>query len=186
MARFAHLVSLALVSVLGCTVESPIGVNDDASVADTPDVPLVPTDSPSSFGLTVTRNGCGVGSVSSTPAGITCGDTCTARFAPGTAVTLEASASRGRFTGWSGACTGSECVLPMTADRTTIARFSDVRWARQWLASTAGEPTGNSTRLRAAALDAAGNVVVGGYYDDELSSMARCAAPTCRGPRTSS
>ena len=61
------------------------------------------------FWLSVTI--AGSGSVSSTPAGISCGSVCTASF--DRTVTLEATAAAGfRFDGWSGACAGaSACVV---------------------------------------------------------------------------
>ena len=58
--------------------------------------------------LSVRKSGPGNGSVTSNPAGISCGATCTGTFGAGTKVTLTASAMSGsRFYGWSGACGGS-------------------------------------------------------------------------------
>src|SRR5581483_4671155 len=64
--------------------------------------------------LSVVLTGNGGGAVASDPAGIDCGATCTARFAPGTSVTLTATAAAdSTFAGWSGACTGTAptCTL---------------------------------------------------------------------------
>src|SRR4029079_17879268 len=82
--------------------------------------------SSSSFALAVTRAGTGTGTVTSSPAGINCGSTCTANFASGASVTLSASAASGStFAGWSGACTGtSTCALSMTAARNVTATFN--------------------------------------------------------------
>jgi uncharacterized repeat protein (TIGR02543 family) len=77
--------------------------------------------------LTVSKIGNGAGKVTSTPAGINCGTTCTATFNLGASVTLKASADAGsRFTGWSGDCTGTttNCKLKLTADRAATATFS--------------------------------------------------------------
>jgi len=77
------------------------------------------------FVLSVTATGSG--SVSSSPAGIECGATCAAAFAPGTSVTLTAVAAGGAtFSGWSGACTGTvaRCVVAMTVARSTTATFA--------------------------------------------------------------
>jgi hypothetical protein len=53
--------------------------------------------------LTVSKTGTGTGSVSSSPAGITCGGTCASSFDYGTVVTLTATPDAGSvFTGWSG------------------------------------------------------------------------------------
>ena len=74
--------------------------------------------------LKVAKTGSGSGSVTSSPTGINCGSTCSAPFAA-VPVTLKATASAGsRFTGWSGACSGSgTCTLTMGADRAATARF---------------------------------------------------------------
>ncbi len=76
--------------------------------------------------LTVARAGTGTGSVSSSPAGISCGGSCSASYASGTSVTLTASAASGSsFAGWSGACTGTgTCTAAMTAARSVTATFN--------------------------------------------------------------
>lgn len=76
--------------------------------------------------LTVTKNGTGSGTVSSNPAGISCGTDCTESYAFNTAVTLTATASPGSiFTGWSGGCTGTArtCSLTMSQIKTVTATF---------------------------------------------------------------
>src|SRR5207244_10398538 len=61
------------------------------------------TFTPQTFTLTVSKAGTGAGTVTSSPAGITCGATCAASFTSGTAVTLTAAPAAGStFTGWSG------------------------------------------------------------------------------------
>ena len=56
--------------------------------------------------ITVTKTG--KGTVTSSPAGIACGKTCTHGYAYGTPVRLNAKAAKGSaFAGWSSACTGS-------------------------------------------------------------------------------
>lgn len=78
--------------------------------------------------LSVTRSGSGVGSVVSTPAGISCGSDCGESYAYGTTVTLSAMPSgSSTFAGWGGACSGSgSCSVQMVADRSVTAFFSDV------------------------------------------------------------
>jgi hypothetical protein len=78
------------------------------------------------FLLNVTLGGTGSGSVSSTPAGISCPGTCSARYAGGTVVTLTATAASGAsFTGWSGACTGTgSCSVTMSAAKSVTATFN--------------------------------------------------------------
>ena len=75
--------------------------------------------------LTVEKNGLGSGTVTSAPSGISCGNTCTARFPTGNSVTLTATpASNSTFIGWSGACSGAgSCTVPMNSDQTVSAQF---------------------------------------------------------------
>jgi hypothetical protein len=78
--------------------------------------------------LTVSRIGNGAGSVVSDPAGLDCGEGCTAMFDAPTVVTLTPSAAPGSaFVGWSGACTeaGLEpCTLTVDASQLAVAKFS--------------------------------------------------------------
>jgi hypothetical protein len=79
------------------------------------------------FTLTVSKEGTGSGTVTSSPAGITCDSTClavSAAFDQGTSVTLTASATNdSRFTGWSGeGCSGTGTVS-MTQARNVTATF---------------------------------------------------------------
>jgi hypothetical protein len=75
--------------------------------------------------LALAKAGSGSGTISSSPAGISCGLTCAHAFTHGTAVTLTATPSAGSsFAGWSGACSGTgPCTLTMGADQTATARF---------------------------------------------------------------
>jgi hypothetical protein len=76
--------------------------------------------------LTVAKLGTGSGTVTSSPAGVSCGTTCKHPFAAGTMVTLTASVSSGStFSGWSGACSGTgKCVLTMSAAKSVKAAFT--------------------------------------------------------------
>ena len=73
--------------------------------------------------LSVTLHG--RGTVTSTPAGLTCTTACTAAVAPSTVVTLLAVADPGwRFVGWSAPCTGrGACAVTMSADQAVTAEF---------------------------------------------------------------
>ena len=75
--------------------------------------------------LTVTDTGTGTGTVTSSPAGISCGATCSASFASGTMVSLTATpASGSAFAGWSGACSGTgACSVTMNAATSVTAMF---------------------------------------------------------------
>ena len=79
-----------------------------------------------SIQLSVQAAGAGVGTVSSNPAGINCGQACTASFSSGTQVTLNASpAANSFFAGWSGACSGtSVCKVTLTQNTSVMASFS--------------------------------------------------------------
>jgi photosystem II stability/assembly factor-like uncharacterized protein len=76
------------------------------------------------FALTVTVNGSGT--VTSSPADISCPTTCSASFASGTMVTLNETPGMGAtFTGWSGACTGTgACSVTMSAAEAVTATFA--------------------------------------------------------------
>ena len=75
----------------------------------------------------MSKTGAGTGTVTSAPAGISCGTTCSAAFASGTAVTLTAAPATGSsFTGWSGgSCSGTgTCTVTLSAATTVSAAFA--------------------------------------------------------------
>ncbi len=82
--------------------------------------------------LTVAKSGTGVGSVTSSPAGINCDTSnfdCSGLYLSGSVVTLTASTYSGNaFTGWSGGgCTGTgTCVVTVNAPVTVTANFDAV------------------------------------------------------------
>ena len=78
--------------------------------------------------LDVSLGGTGSGLVTSNPAGIACGTTCSARFSAGAPVTLSASAAGGSsFAGWSGACSGTgSCTVTLTSNTTVGAVFNSL------------------------------------------------------------
>lgn len=79
------------------------------------------------YTLTLTLAGTGAGTVTSSPAGITCGSGCSASFTGGTKVTLTAAPASGSvFAGWSGAgCSGTgTCSVTMNAAETVTATFN--------------------------------------------------------------
>jgi len=81
---------------------------------------------PASSTATLSVTVSGAGSVTSNPAGIDCGATCSMTFAQGTSVVLTAAAGSGQdFTGWSGACTGTgTCTVMLNADTAASAQFA--------------------------------------------------------------
>lgn len=77
--------------------------------------------------LTVSKNGTGSGTVTSSPAGISCGSTCEASYLQNENITLTATSdSSSIFTGWSGGgCTGTgTCVVSLANDTTVAATFA--------------------------------------------------------------
>jgi hypothetical protein len=78
------------------------------------------------YPLTVTTGGTGAGTVTSSPAGISCPTICSENVNTGTQVTLTATASAGSiFSGWVGVCTGTApCVVTMSAAMSVSAYFT--------------------------------------------------------------
>jgi subtilisin family serine protease len=75
--------------------------------------------------LSVTKSGSGNGTVTSSPAGISCGVTCSANFPAGQVVTLSAVAVGGStFTGWLGDADCADGVVTMTGARLCTAVFT--------------------------------------------------------------
>ncbi|MCJ8500222.1 InlB B-repeat-containing protein [Desulfatitalea alkaliphila] len=76
--------------------------------------------------LQVSKSGSGQGTVTSNPAGISCGSTCGASFAGGQSVSLSADAASGStFAGWGGECSGSgTCQVTMNQARSVTATFN--------------------------------------------------------------
>jgi LmbE family N-acetylglucosaminyl deacetylase len=96
--------------------------------------------------LMVTKSGAGSGTVTSAPAGISCGTSCSANFDHGTEVTLSANPAAGsEFKGWSGACAGSgSCKVSMSAAKSVGAEFALVpKFALS--VSTSGNGSGTVT-----------------------------------------
>ena len=76
--------------------------------------------------LTVQNGGAGIGTVTSSPAGIDCGSDCAASFPLDSELVLTATAAKGStFIGWSGAsCAGqSACTVRLGSSRTVTANF---------------------------------------------------------------
>jgi hypothetical protein len=76
--------------------------------------------------LSLQKAGNGSGTVTSSPAGISCGSNCSRAYPTGTTVTLTAAPANGsKFVRWSGACTGTTtCTVTMNLPRSAIATFA--------------------------------------------------------------
>lgn len=81
---------------------------------------------PSNNTLDVTITGSGT--ITSSPAGINCGNDCSQDFSNSTSVTLTATADEGfTFDRWEGACTGNgSCIVSMSSDQNVRAIFIEV------------------------------------------------------------
>jgi PKD repeat protein len=79
------------------------------------------------YTLTITKDGTGSGTVTSSPTGIDCGSTCSYPFDDGTHVDISAEAASGSaFSTWSGACSGNgtPCTVVMSEARNVTATFN--------------------------------------------------------------
>jgi uncharacterized Zn-binding protein involved in type VI secretion len=121
--------------------------------------------------LALTFAGSGKGSVSSTPAGITCVDNCSADFLVGDLVTLAATSAPGSlFSGWSGACNGSgACQITMDAAKSVTATFADVQ--NPVITGFTLPPVATSATVAVSALVATDNVAVTGYLLTETAAL---------------
>lgn len=105
----------------GCSGTLACTVGGNTAVAATATFSLLV----SSYTLTVATSG--PGTVTSTPAGISCGADCSEAYASGTQVTLTAkpNSNGATFSGWSGSCAGSSltCTVTMQAAAGVTAAF---------------------------------------------------------------
>ncbi len=143
--------------------------------------------------LTVSRNG--TGTVSSTPAGIDCGATCTGVFEHGTAVTLAARTNNGSgsyFTGWSGDCVGAgafhDCQLTVNSAQNVTADFSPQTWNLAFVSSTTfavnlGSATAYDARCNLLATAAGINNVTGTAFIAWISTSVSSAGVRLGTPR---
>jgi uncharacterized repeat protein (TIGR02543 family) len=127
---------------------------------------------PSTYGLTVTVNG--TGAVTSTPAGISCGSTCSASFAANAPVTLSAAPAAGAiFAGWSGACaaagTNTTCAVTMSQAQSVGASFAA---GGQYVLSITGGPGGTVTTTPGA-IDCGTRCIAGFAAGTTVSVVAR-------------
>jgi hypothetical protein len=97
------------------------------------------------LGKTTTSSGIANGTVTSSPAGINCGSTCSASFDSGTLVTLTATPATGStFGGWAGRGCSSGAVT-MTAAKTCTATFKPQHSQTTFILSISKKGTGSGT-----------------------------------------
>jgi hypothetical protein len=112
-----------------CSGTSPtctVTINADTSVSATFEGSQA---QPYLLQVNVTNSNQGSGTVTSSPAGLNCGNGCTSAvkgFNSGTVVTLTETPSNGStFQGWGGACTGTgTCNVTMSSSQTVTAAFA--------------------------------------------------------------
>jgi len=100
------------------------------------------------YTLTVVKQGTGTGTVTSSPAGINCGEMCTYQFVAGINITLTATPeSTSSFDGWSGDVTSSNStiILTMDSDKTIYANFDLVHYGLTITKSGTGSGTVTSS-----------------------------------------
>lgn len=152
-----------------------------------------PTCSEGAGSFTLTATSSGQGTITSTDGNIDCvngSGTCSAAYASGSPVTLNATAAAGfTFTGWSGACSGmGSCNLAMNSNLTATAKFvATPAWTVVHKASKAGAISNltvtstGSGNLIAVALMFNGTTSVSGITDNAGNAYVSAGARTSSG-----
>jgi uncharacterized repeat protein (TIGR01451 family) len=125
--------------------------------------------------LSVGKSGLGTGRVVSSPTGISCGSTCSARYMSAARVTLTATpSSNSKFDGWSGSCSGTSptCVVTMDAAKKVTAAFVPLASYKLNVSKTG---TGTGSVASSPAGIACGTVCSFGYR--EGAAVTLTAAP---------
>lgn len=142
--------------------------------------------------LSVAAAGAGAGALTSSPAGIDCTGSCTARFASGADVTLTATAADGSvFSRWEApGCTGvGPCTVTMDGDTSATAHFTAVVRSRTVTVANGGQgvgaiqssPSGISCGGTCKASFAAGTEVTLTATAGDGSRFVRWEVPGCSG-----
>lgn len=109
--------------------ENPANQNQDNNHADGTQTEEQENPDATTYTLTVTKSLAAGGTITSSPAGIDCGNTCSYSFNTNSSVTLTAAATTGYvFSNWSG-CTsanGNICTVTMNNSKTVTATFKTV------------------------------------------------------------
>ena len=134
---------------------------------------------PQSNRLTVSLAGSGNGIVTSSPAGVNCGDNCVASFGSGATVQLTAGPSQSStFAGWSGACSGTgPCALTLQGPSSVVATFERDTTAPTVRALPSRGLRGRVVKLRYRASDTSGEARVQVRVLQGTRVLARIATP---------
>ena len=144
------VVTLTATPASGSTFEGWSGAcsgTGECSVTMDADETVTATFNQQQHTLTVAKVGTGSGTVTSSPAGINCGDDCSETYDQGTSVTLTATPASGCiFTGWSGACSGTgACTVTTNAAKSVTATFNLQGAGNTLTVSKTGTGTGTVT-----------------------------------------
>ncbi|HNI58843.1 MAG TPA: hypothetical protein PKW11_02755, partial [Pseudomonadota bacterium] len=111
----------------------PLGV---AALSMAPSCGPTGTEDAQQKAIIVTRSGTGLGKVATAGGEISCGTDCSRLYAPGTSVTLTATADQAStFVGWSGACTGTSptCDIKLSTDPNEKTVTVDAKFDTQYV-----------------------------------------------------
>jgi len=131
------------------------------------------------YKLTVKKTGSGT--VSADISGESCGSGCS-KYDPDTAVTLTAAPLDGyKFTGWSGACTGSDttCTVTMSLNRTVIAKFAALKKYTLKVIKAKGGSVAGSDEEERAVINCGGSETSCSktYYEGSVGTVTLTATP---------
>jgi chitodextrinase len=124
--------------------------------------------------LNINKSGAGAGTITSSPSRITCGETCSAPFDPGTLMTLTAAPNDGSsFGGFSGGCTSLEttCTFTITANTSVTATFKDTQ--RPTTPTNLNATAASQTRINLSWIASTDNGQVSSYR------LERCSGSNC-------
>ncbi len=147
MQRYCLVLSCLLATACGSVAGEP-----DATPPSDASHPqdAAPPDGTDLVTLTVVVSGSGAGVVTSDPAGIDCGSTCTLEVSRGTSVDLTASPNgTSAVAGWSGGgcSSGSSCTVDVDADLTVTVTFEPKKYTVTVAVAGAGAVTSDPSGI---------------------------------------
>jgi trimeric autotransporter adhesin len=127
--------------------------------------------------LTVAKAGTGAGLVTSDPAGITCGGTCSADFVEGAMVELTAAPSAGStFVGWTGAVVSSDAVITVTMDEAKSVTATFDLLPGNFLLTVSKAGTGSGTVTSDPVGIDCGDTCAAGFSEDTVVTLTAVAS----------
>jgi len=128
MRPFLWVAAVAVMVSCGGGSSSPSTGTDAGSGSGGPGVDAGGGNGPPARTWMLRVSASGSGTIVSTPSGIDCGSTCSASFADAARVGLTATPAAGwKFSGWSGACSGTgDCLVTMNAETAVQAAFDQL------------------------------------------------------------